>query len=371
MNGIPSSKATSNQTNASPLRVIFFGMTGAFSIMPLLTLLDARTTPRIEVRAVVMPTLGAVPTLRLLRTGADDPHPPFVRLDRYEGIRAIGAHQRPILPMAAPAAPVANQAAQQKRGLPTNTPPRNILQLATERGLPVFEVARLDDPRTLDALAEFAPDLICVACFSRRLPPALLRLPRLGCLNVHPSLLPANRGPDPLFWTFHQGEATTGVTVHLMDEGLDTGPIVLQKSVVVEEGIDEMTLETVLKWGTAMLLVQAVTGLATGSLHPRPQDNAQATTYSWPTEDDYVIHASEWSAERAYRFARGVSRRAPDITLVAEDGARFILVEAHSYRRESSVNDTPWSLTDDSLTLRCNPGVLYAQVIPENGEEMR
>ena len=91
-----------------------------------------------------------------------------------------------------------------------------------------MELAGKETPEELTRL-DF--DAITVACFSRKLPASVLRLPRLGCLNVHPSLLPAHRGPDPLFWIYHDGDETGGVTIHLMDEGFDTGPIVLRETV--------------------------------------------------------------------------------------------------------------------------------------------
>ena len=97
---------------------------------------------------------------------------------------------------------------------------QNIVALATERNIPVWEVGDLRASATRETLAGYAPDALCVACFARKLPASLLALPRLGALNVHPSLLPDNRGPDPLFWTFWRGDEATGVTIHLMDERL-------------------------------------------------------------------------------------------------------------------------------------------------------
>src|SRR5581483_2102492 len=79
------------------------------------------------------------------------------------------------------------------------------------------------------ALADLKPDLIFVAGFPRKLPPNLLELPRLGCINLHPSLLPRYRGPDPLFWQFMNDETHVGFTFHRMDTDFDTGPILIQR----------------------------------------------------------------------------------------------------------------------------------------------
>src|SRR6185503_3137322 len=120
-------------------------------------------------------------------------------------------------------------------------------------------------------------DAIAVACFSRRLPASLLRLPRLGCLNVHPSLLPAHRGPDPLFWIFHDGDEAGGVTIHLMDEGFDTGPIVLQENVALSDDMTVAELDRTCARLGGELLAEALFGLAAGTIQPEPQDASRAS----------------------------------------------------------------------------------------------
>ncbi|MGH2516629.1 MAG: methionyl-tRNA formyltransferase, partial [Ktedonobacterales bacterium] len=241
----------------SGLRVVYFGMAGAFSRPPLEALLRAG----VSVRAVVLPALAG--------PSRADSDAPVTML----------ALPRPLSPTL-------------RRPLPLLAPDLSsgsILQIAGERNIPILEIHRLSDPRTVDMLAAFAPDAICVACFSRRIPPAVLRMPRLGCMNVHPSLLPANRGPDPLFWTFRTGETTTGVTIHLMDEHMDSGPILTRRALPVAEGVTETELEVQCAIVGGELLVEALRGLADGSLIPQLQDERLASAHSWPSEDDFVI----------------------------------------------------------------------------------
>src|SRR5690242_6006108 len=176
---------------ASAPSIPFFGLSGILSALPFRALLDAGH----DVRALVLPFTAGLPTLP--------------------------AHRAPV----SAAAPVVRG-----RPVPLAAPPeRNARQLAEQRGIPVLRVASLRRPDALAALACFTPDLICVSCFSLCLPPEVLRLPRLGCVNLHPSPLPDNRGPDPLFWTLQRGDPSTGVTVHVMDAGFDTGPILAQE----------------------------------------------------------------------------------------------------------------------------------------------
>lgn len=306
--------------HTTPLRVVFFGMTGAFSRRALEELLRAG----IDVVAVVLPALAE-------RVG----QPPLL----------------PLLPLR-PAAP---------RGvaLPlfAAASPRTILDIAAERNMPVREVGRKDADELLAGL-DF--DAIAVACFSRRLPASLLRLPRLGCLNIHPSLLPAHRGPDPLFWIFHDDDETGGVTVHLMDEGFDSGPIVVQETLPFPDDLTETELERACATRGGVLLAEALFALDAGTSRPQPQDETWASYQSWPTDDDYII-TSAWSARRAYRFIKGIGGRAEQIRFVADDGATFVLRAALEYNASATL-DVPWRLDGDTLTLRCLPGVLRCQI---------
>lgn len=316
--------------NLSGLRVVFFGLGGVFSRLPLEALLRADA----DLRAVVT---VAQPGTAL--AGAADA--PFIRLEPR------ATRHRRTLPLAG-SAPA----------------PRTLLELAAEDGAPLLSIRRLNDPATVDALADLRPDAICVACFTRRLPLALLAVPPLGCLNAHPSLLPAHRGPDPLFWTFHAGETTTGVTIHRMNEQFDAGPILIQRQVALAEGESEASLETRLAALAGELMASSLAGLASGSLIPTPQDEARATAEPWPTADDFLIPAAQWSAQRAYLFACGVVGRGQPITLLATDGARFMLAEPLGYDPAATLA-VPWRLESDQLTLACASGVFRCHVAPD------
>src|SRR5947209_5334753 len=186
-------------------RVLFFGMQSNFSIPSLTALLESG----VEVCAVVLPA-SPVPGLesRAIR--------------RREQNRA----SRTMLPL-------------------VNRPLQpSLIQLAQARRIPAWEVTNLSVAKTVSTLVSYQSDVICVACFSLRIPRVIIDLPRLGCLNVHPSLLPANRGPVPLFWTFREGCEVTGVTIHLMDEGMDSGDILAQEVIEVPDGISYAELES-------------------------------------------------------------------------------------------------------------------------------
>jgi methionyl-tRNA formyltransferase len=313
------------QANIEPLRIVYFGMNGAFSGPPLAALLAAGH----DVRAIVTPQLEGAPAVTL----------PI-------------AQAHPMQP---------TQPARKMRGaLPQLAPPpaHMLRQIAQEHALPLLEVGSLRDAATLATLASYQPDAICVACFSHRLPAEVLRIPRLGCLNVHPSLLPENRGPDPLFWTFRRGDRMAGVTIHLMDEGFDSGPLLLQEAVPVPDGISARTLEAQLAARGGKLLAQALAGLATGTLHPVPQDNARASSYPMPSAEDMLI-TPEMSARHAYNFACGLLAYQPIIIQV--EGRTFRPLAPLDYDEQGTLAEA-WRLDGDVLSLRCTPGVFRARV---------
>jgi methionyl-tRNA formyltransferase len=148
-----------------------------------------------------------------------------------------------------------------------------VKQRALDRGLPLLQPSRLDDPETLGAIAAARPAAVVVAAYGLLLPPALLALPPRGCLNVHASLLPRWRGAAPIQRALLAGDSATGITIMQMDSGLDTGPILLQEPVAISPEDTAGTLHDKLALLGASLLVRA---LATPPA-PRAQDGRVAT----------------------------------------------------------------------------------------------
>jgi methionyl-tRNA formyltransferase len=234
----------------------------------------------------------------------------------------------------------------------------------------------------LALLADLQPDLIVVACFPYIFPPTLLELPRYGCLNLHPSLLPAYRGPLPLFWMARQGERRAGVTLHFLDEALDTGDIVAQTAFDWPDGISGVDLERRCAEEGAKLLPAALQQLAQGGELPRrPQPQQGSSYFSWPTQQDFVI-PTHWEARRAFNFLRA----AVDWPLVIEVGEemrrrggeeagrqggeeagrrggeeRFLIRAAVSFDTQAAL-DQPCLVRDDELWVKFTPGVLRAKI---------
>jgi methionyl-tRNA formyltransferase len=229
--------------------------------------------------------------------------------------------------------------------------PVDVVGLAHTLRIPVLEVGRLRDEAALAALASLAPEVLCAACFPRLLPPEWLHTPRLGCLNLHPSLLPAYRGPEPLFWQFRNGEGHTGVTVHFMDEGADTGDIVAQAEAPFPNGITYVDAERLAAQAGAQLLVDA---LAQAPIPRRPQSTTGVSSAPHPSAEALTVH-SDWPAQRAFNFVRGAEAWGPFHLQIGE--ARFRLRSAVSISANETLGE-PFQRQTDRLVVQFADGVV-------------
>lgn len=161
------------------------------------------------------------------------------------------------------------------RGYEVKAPP--VKQAALHAGLEVYQPAKLKEPATVDFLSHYRPDAIVVMAYGHILPKWLIDLPRLGCINLHASLLPKYRGAAPIQWSLIRGESVTGVTTMRIDVGLDTGDTLLKREVEVQDDDTAETLGARLSQLGADLMVETLRRLEQGDLEAQPQDHAQAT----------------------------------------------------------------------------------------------
>lgn len=161
------------------------------------------------------------------------------------------------------------------RGMKLLPPPVKVAAL--NAGLSVYQPRTLRDGEALRILREIAPDVIIVAAYGRILPADILHLPKYGCINVHASLLPAYRGASPINAAILHGETETGVTIMQMNEGLDTGDILLSAKTGIGPAESFGALQQRLAEIGAQALLDALSGLDQGSLTPQSQDDTQAS----------------------------------------------------------------------------------------------
>lgn len=185
------------------------------------------------------------------------------------------------------------------------TPPP-VKELALEQGLSVYQPAKLRDGTALEILRGLAPDLIVVVAYGRILPRDILDCPRLGCVNVHGSILPKYRGAAPIQWAVIDGEKETGVTTMMMDEGIDTGDMLEKEIVPIEDEETGDSLHDKLMAAGARLIVSTLKKIQDGTIERTPQTDEE-TCYARMLKKD--MGDVDWSldAHAIERLVRGLN----------------------------------------------------------------
>jgi methionyl-tRNA formyltransferase len=176
------------------------------------------------------------------------------------------------------------------------TPPP-VKLLASELGIPVIQPMRLSEPAAFEQLHRWAPELIVVAAFGQILRPVVLDLPKFGCLNVHGSLLPRWRGAAPIQAAILNGDEETGITIMCMDPGIDTGPILSQRSLSITHDDNAYSLAMKLAQLGAKLLIDTSPGYLSGELLPAEQDDTKATYAPMIKKEDGQLEFSSTAME--------------------------------------------------------------------------
>src|SRR5215467_4930892 len=241
--------------------------------------------------------------------------------------------------------------------------------IAERERLPLLQPTKMKDPGFLDALRAWKPDLITVAAFGRILPPVILHLPPRGCINVHGSLLPKYRGAGPVQWAIINGETETGITTMLMDEGMDTGAILLQERLPINVEDTAGTLSTRLAELGGRLLVETIAKLNAGTLVLRSQDHGQATMAPLLKKEDGAI---DWTLP-----ARAIANRIRGLT--PWPGAyTFLKGDRWVICRAVAMDDTPClapglveAVTRDAIHVATGQGILAIKELqPANSRRM-
>ena len=188
------------------------------------------------------------------------------------------------------------------RGHVLSSPP--VKDVALANGIKVIQPPKIKDEDFYRELAEIRPEFIIVVAYGKILPEEVLRTPSSGCINVHASLLPKYRGAAPIQWALINGEKTTGVTTMLMDKGLDTGDMLVQEELAIEDNDNSETLSEKLSGLGAKALIETLRGIRAGNIRPIPQ-SGEATYVPVLKKEDGRI---DWnrSAGDLFNFVRGM-----------------------------------------------------------------
>jgi methionyl-tRNA formyltransferase len=238
--------------------------------------------------------------------------------------------------------------------------------LALDLDLQVLQPERVKDPHFIAQLEELKPDVIVVAAFGQILPPAVLNLPRMGCINVHPSLLPKYRGAAPINWAIINGESKTGVTTYLMDEGMDTGPILLVREVEIKADETAQELGEQLAEIGGKLARKTIQGLKEKALQPIPQDEQGATYAPLLKKEDGLI---QWE-EEADRIRNQIRGMVPwPVAFTWRKGKRMKLFRV----RTGNGAGAPGEITsiESGIEVACGKGSLFIEELQlEGGRKM-
>lgn len=277
-------------------------------------------------------------------------------------LRALLSHHDVVAVVTQPDAPAG-------RGRAPTPPPVKVL--AIEHGVPVLQPESLKSVEVVDQLRAYAPEVIIVAAFGQILRRPVLDLPPHGCVNVHASLLPRWRGASPISAAIAAGDTMTGVTIMQMDTGLDTGPIVSQRSEPIRPDDTAGTLSARLAELGAELLIETLPAYLAGSIRPQPQDEAQATKCGLLKKEDGRI---DWQRS-ALEIERHIRAMLPWPSAFTHWEGRLVRVLRAAVREVSAPQlELPAGTvftTGRAVCVRCGEGALeLIEVQPEGKRSM-
>lgn len=241
------------------------------------------------------------------------------------------------------------------RGRKLQPPP--IKTLAREQGIPVWQPERLrKDPDILQQLDHLQADVFVVVAYGQLLPLRVLEMPRLGCVNVHGSLLPAYRGAAPIQWAVANGESHTGITTMLMDSGMDTGAILLKAKVEISPTFTSADLAEILAPLGADLLIETLHKLGAGILDPEPQDNTLASYAPLLNKTDFELN---WR-QPAFQLHNRIRGFYPECFTFGRK-ERLKVLGSHP-PRQAQIDLTKIDVTQATATEVAQPGQILAIV---------
>jgi len=243
-----------------------------------------------------------------------------------------------------------------------------VKELALSAGLPLSQPERLTTDLQRAALVGWEPDVLVVVAYGLLLPPAVLAVPRLGCLNVHPSLLPRWRGAAPIQRSVLAGDAETGITIMQLDQGLDTGPILLQERTPLAPGETSGALHERLAVLGGRTLVAALHGVAAGALVPRPQASYGVT---YAAKLDKAEARIDWSLP-APAIVRQVNAFNPWPVAETQLHGEQLRIFSAQVASESGSQASPGTIvaTDEAIVVQCGSGCVALLTVQRPGKRV-
>jgi methionyl-tRNA formyltransferase len=253
------------------------------------------------------------------------------------------------------------------RGRGRRTEPSPVKESAERLGLPFFQPERLATADAIHRLRVLEPEFGVVVAYGQLLRPEILALPTRGVVNLHPSLLPRHRGPSPVAWTILCGDEVAGNSTMVLDEGMDTGPVLLQESFPLDPAATRGEVEAELAPAGAALLVATLAGLRAGQVRPQAQDECRATMSRLLTRE---LRAIDWRRPAAEVRAL-VHALAPQPAALVRLGGRLVKVLRVREVVAAGPPGMVLDVTGEGPVVACGDGaVLWLEVQPEGKRPM-
>lgn len=254
------------------------------------------------------------------------------------------------------------------RGYTLLPPP--VKEYAMEVGIPVYQPDTLKGEEFNELLCELAPDLIIVVAYGKILPKSVIDFPKYGCINVHGSLLPKYRGAAPMQRAIIDGNASTGITVMYMAEGLDTGDMLLSREIPIEDSDNFESVHDKLGILGAEMLKEIIPALENNTAVRTPQNDALSTYAKKITKEDCLIDFSK-SSKAVHNLIRGLSPVPLSFTRLP-NGKILKIISAQICDRSTPHENVGEVLsTDNGIEVACKEGsILITRVIPEGRSKM-
>ncbi len=255
------------------------------------------------------------------------------------------------------------------RGRGLATAMSEVKAAALSHNISVLEPLRLKDEDFLTTLKGLAPDFIVVVAYGKILPQSVLEIPQKGCLNLHASLLPRYRGAAPINWAIVNGEKETGVSVMLMDRGMDTGPVLMEKKAAIDDDDTAESLSSRLSVLGAGLLCEAIALLAEDKIKPVPQDDTRATYAPILRKENGLVDWTK-SAHEIRNLVRGLY---PWPGAYTRRQGKSLKIHGCRVKTGPDGDAPPGTVVDvsDGICVKCGSGVIeLTEVQPENKKRM-
>ena len=237
----------------------------------------------------------------------------------------------------------------------------SIESIALEKNIPFIKMDKTYT-RTISEISKIKPDIILVSCYSRLIPQSITSLAKHGSFNIHPSMLPAFRGPTPLFWQYKEGIDNFGVSLHRISNSFDTGNIVLQKSVEMKEGLNKKMATETLAHAASDLVLRLVSEIKNNNLSENIQNKSLASYQTYPTKDDYTV-STLWTAKRIFNFISAYKNNG--VIFVCEvSGQAVEIADVISYQDSPyhDMNNEDVKQQNNIIKFSCQTGYIECQL---------